>query len=110
MVLYGKVGDIRRQHAEHAYVVEASEVPAGLPGVRAMERDNGTVKLTLERATAPSDVLRHLLDKGAKVAGFTPVIPPLEDIFVNVVLTGAGLDKGRSGPPTLDEPVQGGGR
>jgi hypothetical protein len=38
------------------------------------------------------------------------VIPPLEDIFVHVVLTGAGLDHGRSGPPTLDQPVSGGAR
>ncbi|HTR97695.1 MAG TPA: ATP-binding cassette domain-containing protein [Candidatus Acidoferrales bacterium] len=111
MVLYGKVGDIRRQHAEHAFLVEGGDVPSGVPGVRATERVNGSVKITLERAAQPSQVLRALLERGVAVNGFTPVIPPLEDIFVNVVVTGAGLDKGRSGPPTIDqEPLLGGAR
>ena len=103
MVLYGKVGDIRRQHGEHAFLVEGGDVPAGLPGVHAMERMNGGVKLTLERRAEPATVLRSLLERGVAVNGFTPLVPALEDIFVQVVLTGAGLDKGRSGPPTLDE-------
>jgi len=30
---------------------------------------------------------------------------PLEDIFVKVVREGLGLDRGQSGPPTVDEPV-----
>jgi ABC-2 type transport system ATP-binding protein len=111
MVLYGKVGDIRRQHAEHAYVVEGGDVPAGMPGVRALDRVAGGWKATLERAAQPADLLRALLERGVAVNAFTPVIPPLEDIFVHVVMTGAGLDKGRSGPPTLDPiPVAGGAR
>ena len=110
MVLYGQVADIRRQYAEHAYVVEGSDVPSGIPGVRALEHVNGAWKLTLERAATPSSVLKGLLERGVSVSAFTPVIPPLEDIFVQVVLTGAGLDQGRSGPPTLDQPVTGGVR
>ncbi|HUO51034.1 MAG TPA: ATP-binding cassette domain-containing protein, partial [Gemmatimonadaceae bacterium] len=103
MVLYGNVTDIRRQHAEHAFVVEGGDVPAGIPGVRGTERVNGAVKVTLERAAKPAEVLKTLLERGVPVSGFTPAIPPLEDIFVQVVLTGAGLDQGRSGPPTMDE-------
>jgi ABC-2 type transport system ATP-binding protein len=111
MVLYGKVGDIRRQHAEHAYVVEGGDVPAGLPGVRALDRVDGGWKVTLERSAQPADLLRALLERGVSVNAFTPVIPPLEDIFVHVVVTGAGLDQGRSGPPTLDPiTVEGGAR
>jgi hypothetical protein len=37
------------------------------------------------------------------------VVPPLEDIFVHVVQTGAGLDQGKSGPPTMDEMLTLGG-
>ena len=37
------------------------------------------------------------------VRAFVPVVPPLEDIFVHVVQSGAGLDQGKSGPPTMDE-------
>jgi ABC-2 type transport system ATP-binding protein len=109
MVLYGKVGDIRRQYAEHAFVVEGGDIPSGLPGVRAVERVNDGVKLTLERAAQPADVLRALLERGVAVSGFSPVIPPLEEIFVHVVTTGVGLDKGRSGPHTADEPLALGG-
>ena len=110
MVLYGKVGDIRRQHGEHAFLVEGGAVPPGLAGVRASEVMNGGVKLTLERSAEPAAVLRALLDRGVPVSGFTPLVPPLEDIFVHVVVSGAGLDQGRSGPPTLDQQMVGGAR
>ena len=111
MVLYGNVGDIRRQYAEHAFLVEGGPVPADVPGVRGREAMNGGVKLVLERSAEPSHVLRTLLDRGVVVSAFTPVVPPLEDIFVHVVTTGVGLDKGRSGPPTVDElPALGGAR
>jgi ABC-2 type transport system ATP-binding protein len=102
MVLYGKVGDIRRQHAEHAFLLEGGAMPAGIPGVRSTEPMNGGTRVLLERASAPSTVLRALLDLGVEVTGFSPIIPPLEDIFVQVVTTGAGLDRGLSGPPTVD--------
>jgi ABC-2 type transport system ATP-binding protein len=111
MVLYGKVGDIRRQYAEHAFDVEGGEIPAGVPGVRAHERVNGGTRITVEKSTSAAAVLRSLLDRGVPVESFTRVIPPLEEIFVHVVTTGAGLDKGRSGPPTVDlDPRLGGVR
>ena len=40
---------------------------------------------------------------------FVPLVPPLEDIFVRVVEAGVGLDQGKSGPPTVDEPITLGG-
>jgi hypothetical protein len=70
--------------------------------VRALETVEGGTKVTLERTAEPATVLRALLERGVAVAGFSPLIPPLEDIFVHVVTTGAGLDEGRSGPPTVD--------
>ncbi len=110
MVLYGRVGDIRRQHAEHAFLVEGGAVPAGLPGVRRSEPLNGGVKLTLERGIEPGEVLRALLERRVPITGFTPLVPPLEDIFVQVVVSGVGLDHGRSGPPIVDELATGGVR
>ena len=111
MVLYGKVGDIRRQFAENAFLVEGGEVPQGLPGVRAVERVNGLTKITLEPGTPSSGVLRALLDRGVRVDSFAPAVPPLEDIFVKVVTSGSGLDGGRSGPAPIEPALaHGGGR
>jgi hypothetical protein len=70
--------------------------------VRGLEAMNGGTRITLERLAEPATVLRALLERGVAVSGFTPLIPPLEDIFVQVVETGAGLDQGKSGPPTVD--------
>jgi ABC-2 type transport system ATP-binding protein len=102
MVLYGKVGDIRRQYAEHAFDVEGGTVPHGVPGVREITHVNGATRVTLEKSATPTAVLRAILDRGVPVESFSRVIPSLEEIFVHVVTTGVGLDRGRSGPPTVD--------
>jgi ABC-2 type transport system ATP-binding protein len=109
MVLYGKVGDIRRQYAENAYTLHADGTPRSVPGVKSLEAADGQWKLTLEKAAHPAAVLKALLDQGLAVRAFIPVVPPLEDIFVHVVEAGVGLDQGKSGPPTIDEPLVPGG-
>ena len=109
MVLYGTVRQLRRQHADHAVVVRAESVPDQLPGVRAIERTNGGATLSLEPDAEPRDVLRALLDRGVEIESFSVASLPLEDIFVKVVREGLGLDRGQSGPPTVDEPVTAGG-
>jgi len=103
MVMYGAVRDLRRQYAEHAVLVSGSALPANVPGVLRQEVHNGTTKLVLERETRPNTVLRSLLDAGVTVESYTPAEPPLEDIFVQVVTQGLGLDRGMSGAPTVDE-------
>jgi len=108
MVLYGAVRQLRRQYANHAVVVRAEGVPDRIPGVRAVERVNGNVTLALEPETLPRDVLRALLDRGVEIESFSVASLPLEDIFVKVVREGLGLDRGQSGPPTVDEPVTAG--
>src|SRR5205814_209179 len=79
MVLYGQVGEIRRQHAENEYQLMADGTPRSVPGVKSLVAENGHWKLALEES------------------------------FVNVVQQGIGLDRGRSGPPTIDEPFALGG-
>jgi ABC-2 type transport system ATP-binding protein len=109
MVLYGTVKELRRQHSDHAVVVTGDTPPDGLPGVRAREAMDGATKLTLEPSATPQGVLRALLDRGVAVESFALAELPLEDIFVKVVHEGLGLDQGKSGPPTVDEPARAGG-
>ena len=109
MVLYGNVGEIRRQHAENIYELHADGTPRSVPGVKSLESAEGHWLVALEKSAHPAAVLKAMLDQGLAVRAFVPVVPPLEDIFVRVVEAGVGLDHGKSGPPTIDEPFAIGG-
>jgi len=109
MVMYGPVRDLRRQYAEHAVLVEGGVIPSTIPGVSRTEAANGATKLVLEREAGPASVLRALVNAGVAVESYTLAEPPLEDIFVHVVTAGIGLDEGKSGTPTVDEPNRTGG-
>jgi ABC-2 type transport system ATP-binding protein len=106
MVLYGPVSEIRRRHADHAVRVRSADaIPAGIPGVRAIESRNGDRKLTLDPDATPSGVLRALLERGVEIESFEIATLPLEDIFVKVVKEGLGLDHGQSGQVAADPVV-----
>ncbi len=109
MVLYGTVRDIRRSHSDDAILVRTEGRLEAIPGVHASEAVNGEHKLTLDHGVTPESVLRVLLDRGQPIESFSRATLPLEDIFVKVVREGLGLDHGRSGPPTVDEPLAVGG-
>jgi ABC-2 type transport system ATP-binding protein len=84
-VLYGPLAEIKRQHAPHAIRVQAATIPPDLPGVTAVERDDGAFNLALAEGVAPQKVLRALLDRGVEVQAFEVAPVPLEDIFVVAV-------------------------
>jgi ABC-2 type transport system ATP-binding protein len=109
MVLYGPVDEIRRQYAENAYELHSDGGPRSVAGIKSIEPVNNHWKITLEKSAHPAAVLKALLDQGLAVRAFVPLVPPLEDIFVRVVEAGVGLDQGKSGPPTVDEPLTLGG-
>ena len=110
MVLYGRVGEIRRNYADHAVRVRGEGSMDGLPGVHTVKAVDGQVELALEPGATPDGVLRALLARGVQIESFALSTLPLEDIFVKVVREGIGLDHGASGPPTVDEAMAGGVR
>jgi ABC-2 type transport system ATP-binding protein len=84
-VLYGRLADIKRQYAPHTIRVQAPQIPGDLPGVEAVEPDDGAFNLALAEGAAPQAVLRALLDRGVEVQAFEVAPVPLEDIFVAAV-------------------------
>ena len=84
-VLYGPLAEIKRQHAPHAIRVRAAAIPPDLPGVAAVELDDGAFNLALAEGVAPQEVLRALLDRGVEIQAFEVAPVPLEDIFVAAV-------------------------
>src|ERR1043166_7750494 len=83
MVLYGQVGEIRRQHAENEYQLQADGTPRSVAGIKSLVAENGSWKVALERSAHPAAVLRSLLDQGLAVRAVVPPVPAPGDIFVN---------------------------
>ena len=90
-VLYGPVGQIKRDFAANAVVVEAEGDLTGLPQVLEARQENDGWRLSLETGADPQRVLRAMLARpGLKVERFELAEPSLDDIFVTVVTGDAG--------------------
>ncbi|MBN1178350.1 MAG: ATP-binding cassette domain-containing protein [Anaerolineae bacterium] len=84
-VLYGVLAEIKAAYAPHAIRIHVPAVPPDLPGVLAVERDDGAFVVTLAEEVRPQDVLRALLERDVDVRAFEVAPVPLEDIFVAAV-------------------------
>ncbi|MBN1956100.1 MAG: ATP-binding cassette domain-containing protein [Anaerolineae bacterium] len=84
-VLYGYLAEIKEQYAPNVVRVRTREVPADLPGIAAVEPDDGAFNLVLGAGVHHQDVLRALLDRGVEIRAFEVAPVPLDKIFVRVV-------------------------
>jgi ABC-2 type transport system ATP-binding protein len=85
-VLYGHLGEIRRQFSGHAVIVSSPNPLPTLPGVLKIEPHNSSAyRLNLAAATSTQDVLRRLVDQGIQVDQFEIAAPTLDEIFIQVV-------------------------
>jgi ABC-2 type transport system ATP-binding protein len=84
-VLYGSLEEIKLRYARNTIRVHARGVPADVPGVLAVEPDDGAFNLTLADGVQPRAVLRALLDRDVEMRAFEVAPVPLEDIFVAAV-------------------------
>lgn len=89
-VLYGTVGEIKRNFAGNAVLLEGHGDFTHLPGVLEMRAQNGSWHMALEVGTDPQAVFRTLANReGVRVEKFELAEPSLDDIFVSVVQDGA---------------------
>jgi ABC-2 type transport system ATP-binding protein len=86
-LLYGDLGQIRRQYSGHAVLVSAAGDLPALPGVRSSEPHNDAVKLSLSDDVTPQDVLQALVEQQVSVERFEIAVPTLDEIFIRVVST-----------------------
>ncbi len=86
VMLYDDLPAIRRRFSGHAVLVDSPDaLPADLPGVEGREPHNGLWRLSLAPDTTPQAVLQALLARGVTVQHFQVAVPPLEEIFIQVV-------------------------
>lgn len=86
LVVYGTVGDVRRQHSLPEVRVHAEGSLPPVSGiVDSVEEGDGMVRLMLADGVAPADALAALVRAGARVTRFEPMLAPMEDIFLRVV-------------------------
>ena len=85
VVLDGPLVDIKRRFARNDLFVATDLDPEGADGVLDSRRDGAGYALRLAEGRAPEDVLRSLLERGAKIDRFELATPSLEEIFLRLV-------------------------
>jgi ABC-2 type transport system ATP-binding protein len=85
-VLYGEVGEIKRNFASNAVLVSGEGSFSRVPGVQDLTHENGSWRMTLKPGVNPTDIFRSLADiPSIKIDRFEVAEPSLDDIFVSVV-------------------------
>jgi ABC-2 type transport system ATP-binding protein len=86
VVLYGSLGDIRKQYASRAVLVRSqTPLPEVIFGAAACEKLNGITRITLAPGASPQDVLRSLVAQNMQIEQFEIAVPTLDEIFIDVV-------------------------
>jgi ABC-2 type transport system ATP-binding protein len=86
VMLYGKLSDIRRQYSGQEVIVHPlNGLPAQIPGVSQIERDNSGYILHLTDQTTPQAILKNLVEQGIALERFEVALPTLDEIFIQVV-------------------------
>jgi ABC-2 type transport system ATP-binding protein len=85
-VLYGTLQDIQTQFAsQDVLVTSLSPLPETIVGVKDIRQVNGRDLLVLAEETQPNQVLKQLINQGIEITAFEIAIPPLNEIFIQVV-------------------------
>lgn len=85
-ILYGNLADIKAEFSNNSVLLDfEGELQDDIPGVSRKRARNGTVELFLDEGTTPQQLLERLVQEGIAISRFEAVVPPLRDIFLQVV-------------------------
>ena len=86
VLLYGKIDEIRRKYSGQDILVQpVGDLPAVLPGVEKIERQNGAFRVHLGNTASPQELLKTLVEKNIPLEKFEIALPTLDQIFIQVV-------------------------
>jgi ABC-2 type transport system ATP-binding protein len=89
LMIYGEVDEVRRRHSRPEVLVHARGALPRIPAISdAVPDGEGVWRLMLSNGSTPSEVLAELVNAGASIHHFEPILAPMEDIFLRVVREG----------------------
>ena len=88
LMVYGTVDEVRRRYSQPEVLVHARGPLPEVAPAASTRAVNGGWHVTLREGGEPSALLRALVEAGAEIDRFEPLLAPMEDIFLRVVKEG----------------------
>jgi ABC-2 type transport system ATP-binding protein len=85
LLLFGDLGEIRRERGVKSVQVQAGGVPQDLCGDHAKALPDGTLEYDLGNGRTPEQILASYFTSGIRVDRFERMLPSLTDIFIEEV-------------------------
>jgi ABC-2 type transport system ATP-binding protein len=87
-VLYGTLAEIQQEFSSRDILVTPlSPLPESIQGVLEIRKLNGRYRLVVDEHAQPNEILKNLINDGVELTEFEIAVPPLNQIFINVVKT-----------------------
>ena len=85
-VLYGTLEEIQNKFSSRDILVTPlSPLPYSIEGVQEIRKLNGRFHLVLDQDAQPHQVLKYLINADVEISEFEIAVPPLNEIFIQVV-------------------------
>jgi ABC-2 type transport system ATP-binding protein len=84
-ILYGNLSEIKSRYSNNSILLNFEGELEDIPGVSEQRARNNGVELFLDGSTTPQQILERLVRKEITIHRFEAVVPPLRDIFLQVV-------------------------
>jgi len=85
-LLYGTLSEIQQDFSsKDILVTPLTALPESITGVLEIRKMNGRYRLVLDDRAQPNQILKSLINAGVELSEFEIAIPPLNEIFIQVV-------------------------